>query len=77
MIDCDELMGRKVLGKVVNRKGGVKRGNEKKERKTGGVRTFHSSHDLLQVYTRTTGTAASARRHFPHQFRSFPAAISN
>lgn len=40
MIDCDELMGRKVLEKVVKRKKGVERGKEKKEEKTGGGEPF-------------------------------------
>ena len=34
MIDCDELIERKDLGKVVNRERGVKQGKDRKERKT-------------------------------------------
>lgn len=36
MIDCDELMGRKVLGKVLSRKGRVERGKEKRKEKQVG-----------------------------------------
>ena len=34
MIDYDELIERKDLGKVVNRKRGAKQGKDRKERKT-------------------------------------------
>jgi len=41
VIDCDELIERNDLGKVVIRERGIKQGKDRKERKTWSVKTFH------------------------------------
>ena len=63
MIDCAELIERKVFRKVMNRKKRARRGEDKKERKTRREKTFHSLRVILPVHTRTT--AALECGHLP------------
>ena len=53
MIDCDKLIERKDLRKVVNRKKEAKRGKQE-GRKDRDVKTFHSLRVTLSMDTRTT-----------------------
>ena len=67
MIDCAELIERKVFRKVMNRKKRVRRGEDKKERKkyVRGNFSYSSLHAILPVHTRTT--AALECGHLPRQ----------
>ena len=62
MIDCDELIERKGLRKVVNRKREVKREKTRKEKQ--GVKTFHSLRVTSPTNARTT--AALECEHLSH-----------
>ena len=52
--DCDELIERKDLGKVVNRERGAKQRKERKERKTWSLKTFHRLRITSPIHTHAT-----------------------
>ena len=54
MIDCDELIERKDLGKVVNRERGAKQGKDRKERKAWSVKNFHRLRITSPIHTHAT-----------------------
>ena len=59
IIDCDNLVEREVLRKVVNRKKRVKRERRQEGKKNRGVKTFHRLRATSRVHIRTTAALES------------------
>ena len=54
MSNCDELIGREDVRKVVSWEEGEKGGKDRKEMRGMGVETFHSLRITSAMHTRTT-----------------------